>query len=735
MAKSKLSETAIKDAAKEQITLCENYTGTDVTIERGKAIDYYYSEPFGNEVEGRSSFVTSDVQDVVESIMPDLMEIFCGGGPPVEFVPKRNKKLAEQMTAACAYVWYDQNDGFLNTHDVLKDGLLTKNGFCSIQMVEDTQVDTTFMENVNSLGIQALEADDEIEIVEATPKPVPQEIAHLIPDGILYDLKVERTVRDKKCRVDVIPPENMLISPRWNGRDKQPTIGAKFMKTISELLEEGYPEDIVNSLPPYTESATNSRERMARYRSATGVMADAAKESDLTRSVWLYQMFFHLDTDGDGRAEYVQVNLAGPEMTYLNHEAVDDHPFVDFAPIRMPHMAIGRSYADLTMPFQLQHSTLWRQMFDNLFGVNNNRALVNERVNLDDYLTNRPGGAVRVQGQGAVGDAVMPLPVQSLGPVILPAFEVLQSEKEARTGETRYNQGIDSETLNKTMGGMNMILGQSQKRKLLVARLYAEGFKKVFKKIAYLLATHADRSMLIRLRGEYVEVDPRKWDLTLDLSVSVGLGHGTQMEKVAMAGQRMAVMEKIVATQGGVNGPLMGIQEVYQHVEDLYHATGVQNVEAYIKQPEGEMQAPQKGPSETEIWAQVEMQKAQIKAATEQQKMALDHETKMQELILEDERERARALLQQGTDAATLQAKAKADADKIRLDASKAMTEAGLWMRDQNIKIADQKIALQGQMHDQKVKVHELAIKAHQGERKANIDELKASQPKGNSNG
>lgn len=738
MAKTKLSQTEIKDAAKERITLCENYTGTDVTIERGRAIDYYYSEPFGNEVEGRSSFVTSDVQDVVESVMPDLMEIFCGGGPPVEFIPKRNKKLAEQMTAACAYVWYEQNEGFLNTHDIIKDGLLTKNGFCSVQMIEDEQVDTSVMENVNSLGIQTLQQDDEVKIIQATPKEVPADIASLIPDGILYDLKIERTVKEKKCRVDVIPPENMLISPRSNGRDKQPTIGAKFPKTISELIEEGYDEAIVKALPPYSESATNSRERMARYRSASGVTVDAAKENDLTRSIWLYQIFMHLDVDGDGRAEYVQVNLAGPDMTYLSHEAVDDHPFVDFTPIRMPHMVIGRSYADLTMPFQLQHSTLWRQMFDNLFGVNNNRALVNERVNLDDYLTNRPGGAVRVTGQGAVGDAVMPLPVQSLGPTILPAFEVLQGELEARTGETRYNQGIDSESLNKTMGGMNMILGQSQKRKLLVARLYAEGFKKVFKKIAQLLASHADRPMMVRLRGEYIEVDPRSWDLSLDLAITVGLGHGTQAEKVQNAMMRMQTMTQVVQTQGGVTGPLIGIQEVYQHLEDLYRATGVQNVEAYIKQPQGELPPPPPKKSPDEIWQETEIQKATIKAQTDLQKATMDNQVDVAKIQMEDQRERGKAMIDAGQKDQDRTAKLKSDGDKIALDASKAITDAGLKLREQNIKQQDQHMAHQAQMHGQKMAENKFVLDAHMGQRNADIAEKKAStppNPKGNSNG
>jgi len=45
----------------------------EMQAERDMAIRYYHAEPLGNEIDGRSNFVDSTVQDSIEWIMPSLM--------------------------------------------------------------------------------------------------------------------------------------------------------------------------------------------------------------------------------------------------------------------------------------------------------------------------------------------------------------------------------------------------------------------------------------------------------------------------------------------------------------------------------------------------------------------------------------------------------------------------------------------------------------------------------------
>ena len=67
-----------------------------------KFLRYYNREPFGDEVEGQSQVVTSDVADVVESDMPSLVRIFLGSKDVMTFEPvsssKADKLEAEEKT-------------------------------------------------------------------------------------------------------------------------------------------------------------------------------------------------------------------------------------------------------------------------------------------------------------------------------------------------------------------------------------------------------------------------------------------------------------------------------------------------------------------------------------------------------------------------------------------------------------------------------------------------------------
>ena len=58
-----------------EITGSLGYDG-EISEQREKAQEYYYALPFGNEVEGRSQYVDSTVQDTIEWIKPSLMRVF-----------------------------------------------------------------------------------------------------------------------------------------------------------------------------------------------------------------------------------------------------------------------------------------------------------------------------------------------------------------------------------------------------------------------------------------------------------------------------------------------------------------------------------------------------------------------------------------------------------------------------------------------------------------------------------
>ena len=77
----------------------------------------------------------------------------------------------------------------------------------------------------------------------------------------------------------------------------------------------------------------------------------------------------------------------------------------------IPHKFFGLSIAELIMDIQLIKSTLMRNLMDNMYNQNFGRyAVIEGQANLDDLLTQRPGGVVRVKSP----NAVMPLATPQL---------------------------------------------------------------------------------------------------------------------------------------------------------------------------------------------------------------------------------------------------------------------------------------------------------------------------------
>ena len=92
--------------------------------------DSYYGQPFGNEVEGRSQYVDSTVQDTIEWIKPSLMRVFASGDEMVKFNPigPEDVHTAEQATDYVNYIFTRDNNGWAILYTWFTDALLQKNG-------------------------------------------------------------------------------------------------------------------------------------------------------------------------------------------------------------------------------------------------------------------------------------------------------------------------------------------------------------------------------------------------------------------------------------------------------------------------------------------------------------------------------------------------------------------------------------------------------------------------------
>jgi hypothetical protein len=357
--------------------------------------------------------------------------------------------------------------------------------------------------------------------------------------------------------------------------------------------------------------------------------------------------------------------VIGNEIIYKEKSEIV--PFASITPMVMPHRHIGRSYADLTMDIQLIKSTLLRGQLDNMYLANNGRYAISDRVNLDDMLQSRPGGIVRTQGDPM--SAIMPLSHPPLPPTAFSLVEYMDTMKEKRTGVTAYNQGLDSNSLNKTASGVAQIMSAAQQRIELVARTFAEtGVKDLFLLVHRLVRMNYTKPDIIRLRNRWVEVDPRGWKNRKDLSVSVGLGAGNKDQQLMHLTTILQMQKE--AIQIGITSP----DKIYNALAKLTQNAGFKNPEEFWTNPADnpQPQEQQKDPNQTIIEGQMQIeqmkaqadmqlqqQKAQAQLQQEQIRSQNDITIEREKIGAQMELERYKAQLRAETDLAIAQIKAQ----------------------------------------------------------------------------
>ena len=71
----KKTDNEIISILNREIRASSGYIGGEIVSRRRKSLEYYLGKPFGNEVEGRSQVISTDVSDTIESLMPSLMKM------------------------------------------------------------------------------------------------------------------------------------------------------------------------------------------------------------------------------------------------------------------------------------------------------------------------------------------------------------------------------------------------------------------------------------------------------------------------------------------------------------------------------------------------------------------------------------------------------------------------------------------------------------------------------------
>lgn len=600
-----------------------------LATEREKALKEYFREPYGDEEEGLSQIVTSDVQDTVEWMLPDLLDVFTSSDKAVVFEPTQEKDVqgAAQATDAVNYVFHKQNNGFLTLYTAFKDALLTKN--CAVMWRKETrrtkQVTPAQGASEEMLAMLLQEAGEDAKIEQASPLPVqmmPDPMTgEPIPGPQLYNAKVIGYKQKTTIKVEAFPPEELLVKRDWTSPllNECPYVARMLQVTLSELHEMGFDDVKAEDLSDSTDLAISSDAAFRKNRvgdlDQSLTEASNLNEDDESRTEGLLRIEFVLvDYDGDGISERRCIYRLKDKI--LSNEECDQVQIATASPILIAHRWDGMSLAETVSDLQELKTELTRQMVNSGRLANNPRTEVlttadgSPYADIDDLLDSRPGGVIRKTRADALTQNIVPW----VGGQMFPMLEYVDTMREQRTGISRVQQGIDPNVLktNRTLGEARQTAQTAKQRIKLVARIFGEILMKpTFLGILKLLTDGEMEKIAFRLRGEFVELDPNGWHDQYDMTVNVGLGTGDAEQQLAMLQAVAGAQAQAAASPLGAM--LIKPKQLYNTQAQMIEAAGFKNVGDFWTDPgDAPMPSPPSPPPDPKI--QIEQMKLQADA-------------------------------------------------------------------------------------------------------------------------
>jgi hypothetical protein len=525
-----------------------------LATERTDALDYYLGDMSKDmpTIEGRSKAVSTDVADTIEGMMPSMMEIFCGGDEVVKFaaVGEEDVPKAEQETDYVNHVFMQKNPGFLILYSFIKDALLSKNGIVKGYVEEgEKEEEKTFYD----------QPDDAYGIILAEPNI--EVTAHTEKDdgagGKLHDVTVVCKTPYKKTIIEPVPPEEFGIARNAKSIRTASYYFHEVKKAQADLIADGYDAEQIKKLPTYASVARMEESARDTVGETTEKSTGDENLNKAMRLIRVTEHYVRMDYEQDGKVRLYRVTTGGEQGDVLLRDGKpdvmkEDLPrFAAMTPIIMTHRFFGRSIADLIMDIQRIKTAMIRAVLDNAYIANNPRAVVSEEdaneSTLDDLLVSRPGGVVRVKRNAVSAVAWQSVP--TIGNHVFPLIEYQDMVKEQRTGVGRQTQGIDADALqNQSATAVSQLFSAAQARIRLIARIFAEtGIKDLFWMLHGLLRTHGNKNETVKLRNQWVTVNPQEWKSRDDLEVHVGLGHGGKSQQMAMMMAVIGLQEKAFA--------------------------------------------------------------------------------------------------------------------------------------------------------------------------------------------
>ena len=628
-----------------EIEAAQRYCDENRRGDRETRWDRYYGKAYGNERKGRSKYISRDVMEAIEWILPGMIRMFSSGDPKIEIdidgqSPEVGKALMQKIQDDLSYD--DESSMFIADYMWFKDTLISGEAFQKVTWDREYHQKEMTWPSLGTDEMMQLDSDPDSKIISAN------ELQQVNPQTGMVESRwanVKSLIKAlKKDRLDIEPvphweflwSENARSINDEHGKGHYTDVSVDYLRRVNDQYKDEEGKPFFDGLEDLEEYITAAREK-----------ADPASAKEV---VTLCEWYTRLDTDGDGLLEDIVCWVAidypgrGEESTYrgtttektggssggklLRWEKNEDD-FIPFAVLRAiidPYKFEGTPFADLLIDLQNLKTQIVRRVLDNFDFTVSGRWFVRPgaKVNVRQLLENIPGDVISGDPEGVVDMAPKPFDSSTLG-----LIEYVDRIKQNRTGQHEISTGSDSGVGTRTVGGLSMLQNAAQQRIDLIARVFAEtGLKDRYRKCAMLYQKNLREPFTLDVRGKQVQVTPEMIKGTIRCRVNMGVSAQVGIEEAQRIERMFAFLAQISQAFPGLIGPeqvhnlatryiaSMGFRQTGDFVNDLEaFVQGIQqSAQAMQQQRQAEMQAGQAKAQAEISGAQTAQMEAQIKA-------------------------------------------------------------------------------------------------------------------------
>ena len=583
-----IDEQELLSTLERNIDAADTYANSEVGDQRDKGHRYYYGEPMGNEVRGRSQHVSRDVFDAVEAVKAMMLETFSADKNICRFDPQSPDDVftARMATAWTNYNFYRQNNGYKILADVIHDALVAKTGVVKRYWKSDYRYESEefsqFSENEFNLMMSAPDVEL-MDMVEESIEVVDEQTGTAFSQVAISGTTRRRFDVSKVC-VETVEPEDFLINPRAKTVQDSDFCSHRMARTRGELLAEGFDPDVVAKLDEedmLKEDGSIGRDSVDSFRHDRFGLDDSRDREYVT----LYESY--IKRHDPEINECVYYKCIHSRRVMLDIELVSEMPFRAFTPFPLPHRFYGMSLADQLCDLQKTMSSLKRGVVDHLMLTTTSRWVANLSLvkNPRDLLDNRVGAVVDVMSPNPES-VVRPLPTPQLNGNVYTAIENFEQEKEQRSGSSRMSRGMDSTAISKQNSSdlINTFMNASNRRIMVMCRNFAENFLKPLMQDLYRLGVeYENETVMLQLDGSFEPVTPSALGDRTEMTVAVAL---TPDEQQAEAQKLLTLDTQFTSNPADPTvGGLYGQQQRHALLSRAFELLNIKDGAAFLQDP------------------------------------------------------------------------------------------------------------------------------------------------------